>query len=254
MIAFRVLALAYALCALLIAPSWLAARDAPPPQAPESGEGVPLESLIEPPPAAQPQPAPGAAEEPPVAAAQEGEEQEEPQPAEAKRSQKAPAKEKRPPKEGQPVAKASASASVTIVDFDYIPKTVTVNVGDTVTWTNDGPTPHTATANDGSFDTGLMDEGESGSHTFTQAGTISYICTPHPFMKATVVVKGTTAGSSDPGAAGDPAAAPTGAGGSDAAAASGSGLPATGGETLLIALLGALALAAGLLLRRRADA
>ena len=57
--------------------------------------------------------------------------------------------------------------------------------GDTVTWSNNGPTGHSATANDGSFDTGILQKGSSGSHTFSQAGTFSYICTPHPFMKGT---------------------------------------------------------------------
>ena len=48
-----------------------------------------------------------------------------------------------------PKAKAAASTGVTIRDFDFGPASVTINVGDTVTWTNQGPTGHTATANDG---------------------------------------------------------------------------------------------------------
>ena len=90
----------------------------------------------------------------------------------------------------KPIAIAAASTSVTISDFQFAPGGVTVNVGDTVTWTNTGPTPHSATASDGSFDTGIMDEGSSGSHTFTEAGTFAYICTPHPNMKGTVVGAG----------------------------------------------------------------
>ena len=78
------------------------------------------------------------------------------------------------------IAMAAASTGVTISDFQFAPASVTVNVGDTVTWTNDGPTPHSATSSGGSFDTGIMDEGQSGSHTFTEAGTFAYICTPHP--------------------------------------------------------------------------
>src|SRR5918999_994198 len=98
----------------------------------------------------------------------------------------------------------AASAGVTIRDFEFAPSAVTVNVGDTVTWTNDGPTPHSATANDGSFDTGIMDEGGSGSHTFSEAGTFSYICTPHPNMTGTVTVQ---AAAQDDGATGDTGAA-----------------------------------------------
>ena len=94
----------------------------------------------------------------------------------------------------EPSAKASASATVTISDFKFTPDTVTVNEGDTVTFNNDGPTVHTATADDGSFDTGSLREGESGSATFTQAGTITYFCQPHPFMKGSVVVQAASCG------------------------------------------------------------
>ena len=57
------------------------------------------------------------------------------------------------------IATAAASQSVTISDFKFTPGSVTVNVGDTVTWSNAGPTPHSATASDGSFDTGHPREG-----------------------------------------------------------------------------------------------
>ena len=45
------------------------------------------------------------------------------------------------------------------------------------------------TATDKSFDSGMIEPGSSWSHTFNQAGTFTYSCTPHPFMKGTVVVK-----------------------------------------------------------------
>ena len=86
------------------------------------------------------------------------------------------------------IAIAAASAAVTISDFKFSPSATTVNVGDTVTWSNSGPTGHSATANDGSFDTGILQKGSSGSHTFSQAGTFSYFCKPHPFMKGTITV------------------------------------------------------------------
>ena len=65
---------------------------------------------------------------------------------------------------------------------------MTVNVGDTVSWTNQGPTG-TRPPPRAEFDTGIMDAGQSGSHTFDTAGTFSYICTPHPNMKGTVIVQ-----------------------------------------------------------------
>ena len=106
------------------------------------------------------------------------------------------------------IALAAASTGVTISDFKFSPGGVTVNVGDTVTWSNAGPTGHSATANDGSFDTGVLQKGSSGSHTFSQAGTFSYFCKPHPFMKGTITVvaaaadngSGTTSGGDTSGA------------------------------------------------------
>lgn len=243
--AFRSLALGYALVSLLVAPSWLAADEQVPP-VPETAVEQATAPATEPAPAApkpaphagQPAPEPaGVVEEPPEAVADE-------EPAGAE-------KRKRRERKDEPVAKAAADGSVTITDFKFTPETITVNEGDTVTWTNEGPTPHTATAEDGSFDTGNLDTGESGSATFTQAGTIAYICTPHPAMTGKVVVKGTSAGSDGAADDTDDDAA---AGGDDARSADdGDGLPATGTETLLIALLGLATLGAGLLLRRRAS-
>ncbi|MGA2924610.1 MAG: cupredoxin family copper-binding protein [Solirubrobacteraceae bacterium] len=77
---------------------------------------------------------------------------------------------------------------VAIADFDFSPGTTTIHVGDTVTWTNGGPSSHTATARDGSFNTGVLKKGASASHTFTAAGTFSYFCEIHPFMHGTIVV------------------------------------------------------------------
>ena len=125
---------------------------------------------------------------------------------------------------------AAASTTVTIKDFDFAPAAVTVNVGDTVTWTNAGPSPHSATANDGSFDTGVYGEGGSRSHTFDQAGTFSYICTPHPFMKGTVTVAGAASqGGDEPTSSEDPGSGSQDDG-STAGAESDSGptLPSTG--------------------------
>ena len=88
----------------------------------------------------------------------------------------------------RPRAHAAKDPSDTISDFKFTPGSLTVHVGDTVTWTNDGPSQHTATANDHSFDTGTLQKGQSASHTFSQAGTFAYICTIHPFMHGTIVV------------------------------------------------------------------
>lgn len=83
----------------------------------------------------------------------------------------------------------TASNSVQISNFSYSPATLTVKVGDSVTWTNQDNVAHSATANDGSFDTGLLDKGKSGTATFSKAGTYSYHCSLHPNMKATIIVQ-----------------------------------------------------------------
>ena len=98
-----------------------------------------------------------------------------------------------------PSGTASAQASVTISDFQFTPPSVTVKVGGTVTWTNNGPSTHTVTADDGSFDSGNLNAGKTFSHTFQTAGTFSYHCSIHPFMKAEVVVQAGSSASNLPG-------------------------------------------------------
>jgi plastocyanin len=82
----------------------------------------------------------------------------------------------------------AADQAVDIVGFAFSPQTITVSVGDTVTWSNDDAQGHTATADDGSFDTGTISHGSSKSVTFTTAGTVAYHCKIHPSMTATVAV------------------------------------------------------------------
>ena len=57
-----------------------------------------------------------------------------------------------------------------------------------MTWLNQDSAPHTATAEDGSFDTGTLEEGKLKSETFKQAGTYDYICQIHPDMHGVVEV------------------------------------------------------------------
>jgi plastocyanin len=84
---------------------------------------------------------------------------------------------------------APKMVSATIKDFEFGPATVTVAVGGTVTWTNNGPSTHTVTADDGTFDSGNLSTGKTFSQTFDTAGTFPYHCSIHPFMKATVIVQ-----------------------------------------------------------------
>ena len=87
-----------------------------------------------------------------------------------------------------PSGDAVRSAEVEIEDFAYRPDPVTIEEGGKVIWKNRDSAPHTATAEDGSFDTGTIEEGKIKSETFKQAGTYTYVCSIHPQMHGTVEV------------------------------------------------------------------
>jgi plastocyanin len=86
----------------------------------------------------------------------------------------------------------AATKSVMIMGYTYSPASLTVNVGDTVTWTNMDTAPHTVTVTDGpvKFDSGTMQKGDTYSYTFKEAGTYQYYCAVHPDMKASITVVG----------------------------------------------------------------
>jgi len=83
---------------------------------------------------------------------------------------------------------ATAAGEVEIVEFAFDPDPVKVAVGSTVSWTNEDSAPHTATADDGSFDTDTLDKGKTGTVTFKEAGTFPYFCEIHPTMHGTIEV------------------------------------------------------------------
>jgi plastocyanin len=85
-------------------------------------------------------------------------------------------------------AASGETVTVTIADIAFDPPEIDVTAGTTVTWINEDQVPHTATALDGSFDTGTLDEGVEGSVTFDTPGTFDYRCNIHPSMTGTVNV------------------------------------------------------------------
>jgi plastocyanin len=134
----------------------------------------------------------------------------------------------------RPRAHTAAGASVAIKDFSFGPAAITVHAGDTVTWTNEGPSNHTATSGT-AFNTGILRTGQSASQVFTHAGTFGYRCSIHPFMRGTVTVLAatTSAGHASPEAASQAAGAGGGSGaGSEEAAGTGSASGATAGPSL----------------------
>jgi plastocyanin len=99
-----------------------------------------------------------------------------------------PADESSPAETQTPTGKLQRSVKVEIVDFAYDPDPVQVETGGKVIWQNMDSAPHTATADDGSFDTGTLEEGKLKSETFKKSGTYTYFCAIHPTMHGTVEV------------------------------------------------------------------
>lgn len=81
-----------------------------------------------------------------------------------------------------------AAEDVAIAGFAFSPATLEVPAGSAVTWTNSDSTTHTATADDGSFNTGNLPQGGSGTVTFDTPGTFAYHCAIHPGMTGSVTI------------------------------------------------------------------
>jgi plastocyanin len=80
--------------------------------------------------------------------------------------------------------------SVNIGDNFFDPPQSAVEPGSTITWTNNGDEPHTVTADDGTFDSGVLNPGDSYTVAFDGQGTVTYHCTIHPEMRGSVTVGG----------------------------------------------------------------
>jgi plastocyanin/uncharacterized membrane protein len=80
------------------------------------------------------------------------------------------------------------SQQIIIKQMHFEPSTLNVRAGDRVEWKNEDIFSHTATANDGSFDSGLIAPGGSWQTTISKNGTIAYHCRPHPNMAAELVI------------------------------------------------------------------
>jgi plastocyanin len=85
-------------------------------------------------------------------------------------------------------SEASGVVHVVMRNMKFSPASVEIKRGETVEWTNEDITPHTATSAP-LFDSGSIDSDKSWRHTFTKPGNFPYTCTFHPEMKAVVTVK-----------------------------------------------------------------
>jgi plastocyanin len=92
------------------------------------------------------------------------------------------------PSGGNPPAVPAGPDAVGINGFAFVPATLTVTAGSTVTWTNQDEDPHTVVDGGGAFRSQVLGSGGVYSFTFPAAGTFDYVCSIHPFMHGTVVV------------------------------------------------------------------
>lgn len=78
--------------------------------------------------------------------------------------------------------------NVQMRDFSFAPASVSVRAGSSLTFVNTGAAPHTVTAADRSFDSGLVQPGGVYTRRFSQPGVVQYVCTLHPAMIGTITV------------------------------------------------------------------
>jgi quinohemoprotein ethanol dehydrogenase len=94
-----------------------------------------------------------------------------------------------------PVAEAADTIKIGAnnMEYVYLPSRDRIKAGTTITFTNAGDTPHTATSFEsgkvGNWDTGVLNSGESKTVKFDKPGTYFYICTPHPWMYGQIIVE-----------------------------------------------------------------
>jgi plastocyanin len=86
-------------------------------------------------------------------------------------------------------AAAAGATDVRIANLAFDAKTVRVRAGTTVRWTNGDQLQHSVTADDGTFDSGLIDPNRFYQRVFDRPGDYAYHCTPHPFMTGHVIVE-----------------------------------------------------------------
>ena len=84
----------------------------------------------------------------------------------------------------------NSTATVDIRDHAFNPAQLNVAPGTTVRFVNTDTEPHTATADNGLFDTGILQPGSSFDVFLDGSGTVAYHCELHPDMQGSVVVGG----------------------------------------------------------------
>jgi plastocyanin len=86
-------------------------------------------------------------------------------------------------------APAADPNTIVVKNFDFSPMSLTVPAGTTVIWLNLDGEPHTVVSVEGLFRSGGLDQNDTFSFTFDKAGTYQFVCSIHPQMRGTIVVK-----------------------------------------------------------------
>jgi len=90
------------------------------------------------------------------------------------------------------VSASPGDATISIHEFMFSPTSVTITAGTTVHWKNLDPEPHTVRAVDATFRSEPLDQNDSFAFKFDKPGTYRYVCSIHPQMVGTIVVKDPT--------------------------------------------------------------
>jgi plastocyanin len=94
-----------------------------------------------------------------------------------------------PPATAAVVATATDATTISIREFMFAPTAMTVPVGTTVRWENLDGEPHTVRSVDATFASNALDQNDSFAFKFDKPGTYRYVCSIHPQMVGTIVVK-----------------------------------------------------------------
>ena len=97
-----------------------------------------------------------------------------------------------------PAAVQAADSTVDMRGNAFGPSELTIQAGDSVTWTNKDAAIHDAAALDGSWTTPKLNINEEATLAFDTAGTFEYRCTIHPQMRGTLTVAAAAAGPTQP--------------------------------------------------------
>src|SRR6266852_4336200 len=86
-------------------------------------------------------------------------------------------------------APAAEANTIVLKDFHFSPMSLSVPAGATVVWKNLDGEPHTVVSDAGLFRSGGLDQNDSFTFTFDRPGTYRFICSIHPSMMGTIIVK-----------------------------------------------------------------